>query len=192
MPTAAAVTAFLGQYAHSMLGCVQLREYMHTLCTIKSICAHTLCAIKPSLALIGYQRTRNNHHMVIMWWLRYSLVKGQTNKGWFSINDIFRRFAQIRVWGCSILKKWQLSDFWRKKNFLWMFASKERGGDGGSFLKGGFWCAELWSRHWDHNWDWQHFPHSLGSCWVMNNEGPNMPKSKKNPAHLHFFFLALI
>ena len=54
MPTAAAVTAFLGQYAHSMLGCVQLREYMHTLCTIKSICAHTLCAIKPSLALIGY------------------------------------------------------------------------------------------------------------------------------------------
>ena len=188
MPTAAAVTAFLGQYAHSRLGCVQLREYMHTLCTIKSICAHTLCAIKPSLALIGYQRTRNNHHMVIMWWLRYSLVKGQTNKGWFSINDIFRRFAQIRVWGCSILKKWQLSDFWRKKNFLWMFASKERGGDGGSFLKGGFWCAELWSRHWDHNWDWQHFPHSLGSCWVMNNECPNMPKSKKNPAHLHFFF----
>ena len=115
MPTAAAVTAFLGQYAHSRLGCVQLREYMHTLCTIKSICAHTLCAIKPSLALIGYQRTRNNHHMVIMWWLRYSLVKGQTNKGWFSINDIFRRFAQIRVWGCSILKKWQLSDFWRRK-----------------------------------------------------------------------------
>ena len=132
------------------------------LCAIKRMCAHTLCAIKPSLALIGYQRTRNNHHMVIMWWLRYSLVKGQTNKGWFSINDIFRRFAQIRVWGCSILKRLQLSDFWRKKELsLNICLQRKRRW---SFLKGGFWCAELWSRHWDHNWDWQHFPHSLGSC----------------------------
>ena len=74
--TAAAVTAFLGQCAHSRIP---------RLCAIKRICAHIVCncAIKLSLKCIEYQ----NHHEV---WREVSFSVHWSEKVWENISEFQR------------------------------------------------------------------------------------------------------